>query len=221
MPAKLHRKKDTRTSMQISSIEHPTCSSRRNAIAVTLAFFLASLSPAFADHNNVDEITRAREAVAALAASLRKSLGDALSAGGPIEAVAACRTIAPEATQSESSTRNLSIGRTALRVRNTGNTPDAYERRVLENFLADIAGGADPAKLEHAEVVLHENKRSLRYMKPIMMAEQPCGTCHGSSIAPKVDAAIRELYPDDTATGFTPGEMRGAFTVAIPLSPNP
>jgi hypothetical protein len=41
--------------------------------------------------------------------------------------------------------------------------------------------------------------------------------CHGSDIDPYVDARIRELYPDDQARGFKPGDIRGAFTITQPL----
>jgi hypothetical protein len=29
--------------------------------------------------------------------------------------------------------------------------------------------------------------------------------------------SIRDLYPEDQATGFSPGDIRGAFTILKPL----
>jgi hypothetical protein len=44
-----------------------------------------------------------------------------------------------------------------------------------------------------------------------------CLACHGESISPDVATAIREAYPQDQATGFSLGDIRGAFTLSKPL----
>ena len=54
-------------------------------------------------------------------------------------------------------------------------------------------------------------------MKAIPTAAEPCLTCHGSSLQPELKAEILRLYPNDQATGFKPGELRGAFTVTQKL----
>jgi hypothetical protein len=54
-------------------------------------------------------------------------------------------------------------------------------------------------------------------MKAIPTAEKPCLACHGKEIAPKVAARLAELYPEDAATGYSAGEIRGAFTLSRPL----
>jgi hypothetical protein len=50
-------------------------------------------------------------------------------------------------------------------------------------------------------------------MKPIIMEAQ-CAACHGTAVAPEVKAKIDEFYPDDAATDFREGEIRGAFSVS-------
>ena len=40
-----------------------------------------------------------------------------------------------------------------------------------------------------------------------------CLTCHGKQIPEKLSAQLEKLYPDDQATGFSKGDIRGAFTV--------
>ena len=111
----------------------------------------------------------------------------------------------------------MSVGRTALRVRNPENAPDEWERHQLEKFAAAIEDGVDPASIEYAEVVNAGEKKTFRWMKPIMM-DGPCQLCHGEEIADDVRAAILAFYPEDAATGFKFGEMRGAFTVEKPIS---
>jgi hypothetical protein len=44
-----------------------------------------------------------------------------------------------------------------------------------------------------------------------------CLACHGETIAPPIAAKINELYPQDQATGFREGDLRGAFVVTKTL----
>ena len=46
------------------------------------------------------------------------------------------------------------------------------------------------------------------------MQKKPCAACHGTNIAPEVKAKIAELYPDDAAVGFKPGDMRGGIAIS-------
>ena len=79
------------------------------------------------------------------------------------------------------------------------------------------AAGADPATLEHYEVVADETgSRAFRYMKAIP-AQGPCLTCHGTNIPAEVTAALEGAYPQDQATGFAEGDIRGAFTIIQPI----
>jgi hypothetical protein len=55
-------------------------------------------------------------------------------------------------------------------------------------------------------------------MRAIPM-EPLCTTCHGKTLAPDVAAAIAKAYPNDQATGFEPGQLRGAVSVVWPATP--
>ena len=105
------------------------------------------------------------------------------------------------------------MGRTSLKTRNPKNAPDAWEKRVLEEFDAAKSKGADATKLEHFEVVEKNGVRTFRFMKAIPVAE-PCLTCHGETIKEPVKAKLAELYPNDRATGYKVGDIRGAFTLS-------
>ncbi len=156
----------------------------------------------------------ARAAVVAgdLGARLKAELQAAMAAGGPLAAIDTChgKAMAVAVEQSESS--GWDVGRTSLRVRNPDNAPDAWERSVLESFEQRIAAGESPATLTAQKTVKVGDHHYFRYMKAIPTAEM-CTMCHGKAIAPEVAAKIGELYPDDRATGFAPGELRGAFTL--------
>lgn len=162
-------------------------------------------------------VAAARAASKELGEALKAQLMAAMKSGGPVAALAVCNTAAPSIAADISKTLGLEVGRTALRVRNPNNAPDDFERRVLEDFAAKLAAGADPATLEHSETVTLSGANTLRYMKAIPMAAEPCAACHGTDVKPDVKAEIDKLYPQDQATGFKPGELRGAFTISMPV----
>jgi hypothetical protein len=148
--------------------------------------------------------------------TLREQLMQAMAAGGPVEAIAVCNTAAPEIARTHSEARGWSVGRTSLGIRNPDSAPDAWETAVLQQFEQRKAAGEDPAKLEFAEVVATDGGQVFRYMKAIPTAE-PCLACHGSNLTPDVAARLSELYPEDQATGFAVGDLRGAFTIEQPM----
>ncbi|WP_375207015.1 Tll0287-like domain-containing protein [Hyphococcus sp.] len=164
------------------------------------------------------DIAAARDAASALGGRLKTRLVETIPESGPVAAIEVCNLEAPEIANALSEEKGMAVGRTALRWRNPDNAPDAFERAAMEMFLAEIEAGADPAGLEHAEIVTTAEGRQLRYMKPIMTGG-PCVLCHGAAISEEVKTAIAARYPDDRATGFAPGEFRGAFTITKDLSP--
>lgn len=164
-----------------------------------------------------ERIEAVREASRALGSQLRSELVAAMQSGGPIAAVDICKLRAPAIADSVSLDSEMRVGRTALRVRNPANAPDDWEQAQLGAFLTSIEAGEDPASLSAAEIVeLGDGSFELRWMAPIMM-DGACAVCHGEALAPDLAEAIAERYPEDEATGFHPGELRGAFTVSAPL----
>ena len=79
-----------------------------------------------------------------------------------------------------------------------------------------MSHGTDPAGLEEWQVETTDGGRVGRYMKAIPTGPQ-CVLCHGENIAPDLRETIQRLYPEDQATGFAPGELRGAFSVRVQL----
>lgn len=158
-----------------------------------------------------------REAVREFAGELKGELLAALEEGGPVNAVTVCSRKAPAIAERMSSDTGWEVGRTSLKVRNPGNAPDAWEKKTLEAFEARRAKGEKLGSMEHAEVVGEGGKRAFRYMKVIPVGE-PCLTCHGKEIAPDLTARLAELYPEDRATGFSLGEIRGAFSITQPMT---
>jgi len=158
---------------------------------------------------------RARMASQTLGVALMGELAGALAEGPPEEAVDVCARVAQEISRRVSRENGVSVRRTALRVRNPANAPDAWERAHLERW--EAAGNA--AVLAPVdEVVETPTGRELRWLGPIVLQDL-CTTCHGDpeAMPDALRATIAEHYPEDAAVGFAPGDLRGAFSVRVPL----
>ncbi|MCB2099564.1 MAG: DUF3365 domain-containing protein [Rhodobacterales bacterium] len=161
-----------------------------------------------------------QEAVAnikAFGGTLKGELVAAMKAGGPVNAIGVCNEKAPAIAASLSSPQGWTVARTSLKVRNTGNTPDAWEQAVLARFEERKAAGEDPDTLAFAEVVDRDGHKEYRFMKAIPTGEV-CLKCHGAAIDPAVEAKLKVLYPDDKARGYAVGDLRGAFTLRKPVN---
>ncbi len=117
------------------------CGAIRLQVAIALCVMLAALPLAQAEDPGPADAARlvtARAAIKGLGETLKEQLVVAIKAGGTVSALGACRTIAPVIAEERSRTYGVEVGRTALKVRNPANAPDAFERRVLEEFVRRI-----------------------------------------------------------------------------------
>lgn len=187
-------------------------------VAAGIALLASAGGNAMAEEANTAEAltARARGIAAKFADKLKGELMGAMKADGPVKAIEVCKVAAP-AIAGESSTDGWTVKRTSLKLRNAKAAPDAWEKQTLEFFEAEKAKGADVSKLERSEIAKAGGVPTFRYMKAIPTAAEPCLACHGGSIAEPVKAKIAELYPQDQATGYQAGDIRGAFTISKPL----
>jgi hypothetical protein len=158
-----------------------------------------------------DRLERSRAIAAGFQQALGAKLQSALASGGPMKAIEVCREQAPAIAARASAESGAAVGRTALRLRNPASRPDAAATAVLEDFRDRVAAGAQ-MPVEHFEA--HADG-SARYLSAIVL-QPPCATCHGTVLAAGVAEAIAAHYPDDRATGFRVGELRGAFIIDWP-----
>lgn len=181
-----------------------------------IAFAVGTLFAGAALAEDPAWVDRARHAAERLAIDLKDELTSALSDAGPAAAVSVCRDRAP-AIAADLSGQTLRVGRTAPRVRNPDNAPDPWERDVLDTFVRRMRAGEPASTLERWEVHEIDGRRVGRWMKAIPMQPQ-CTLCHGPEIGNPPAETIARLYPEDEATGFEAGDLRGAFTVRVDLS---
>lgn len=189
---------------------------RTIAGAVAGAAILMTAMAAGAE-SDLDTYTRASRAVAnAYAESLRTELTKAIETAGPVAAIGLCNEKASVIADRLANEEPVSVRRTSLNFRNPENAPDPWERTILKSFEERRAAGEDPAKIDHAAIVMRDGKRVIQYMKAIPTGEL-CLSCHGGAeVSPEVAAKLEEAYPGDHARGFHVGDIRGAFTVIQP-----
>ena len=147
---------------------------------------------------------------------LKGELKGAMKAGGPVNAINVCNKKAPAIAKALSDKYGWDIARTSLKTRNASNAPDAWETKVLNKFEERKAKGEAVKPMAYFEAVENNGKKSFRFMKAIPTGEI-CLKCHGENIAPPIKAKLQELYPDDKATGYKLGDVRGAFTITQPM----
>lgn len=192
---------------------------RLRPVLLPLTMLLVLALPAAARADGTDLAAARAEArgiVKSFAERLQGALKQAIAEQGFEHAIEVCRLQAPEIAASLSTETGWTVGRTALRLRNPANAPDAWERAVLEEFQSRGTAGEDFKAMEEIAILAEQGGRTLRYMKAIPTGEL-CTACHGASIDPSLAAAIEAAYPEDRATGFAPGDLRGAFTLSKPL----
>jgi len=149
-------------------------------------------------------------------AKLKGALQMAMAMGGPVRAIDTCGKQAPKFAAEMEASSGWRIGRTSLRARNPLNRPDAWETSGMEEFERQHRAGIPVVKLVKSEIVQQGQQRRFRFLKAIPTGRL-CLTCHGDNIAPEIRRALQRDYPQDRATGFKVGDLRGAFTLSRPL----
>lgn len=148
---------------------------------------------------------------------MKPQLQQALAAGGPVNAIAVCADIAPRIADSLSAQSGWTVKRVSLKARNASRAvPDSWEKSVLLEFDRRRAAGEKPEDIRHGDVVGGQ----YRYLQA-QGVEPVCLLCHGQVLADEVTQVLREYYPDDSATGYSLGDVRGAISVSRSLSAGP
>lgn len=148
---------------------------------------------------SVDPVTaRARERVAPYKAALKQALEKGM-AESPEAAIEVCAARAPEFARAASSD-GMTIGRTALRLRNPDNAPRPWVVPLMEELSTAPKGTM-------ASRTLSLPGGKIGYVEAIRLAPAPCPVCHGDPAKPirdKLQRGIRRIR----RTGFVPAISR-------------
>ncbi len=163
-----------------------------------------------------EALAEARQVSSELAEKVRGLLLQEIGKGGFASAVKVCSEMAQQMTLEFNARTGHMVRRVSLKYRNPQNVPDEYERRKLEEL--DLLNRKKGMRNEYYEVVEDQGKRYLRYLKPLLVLPL-CINCHGpkENISADVNTILAEKYPEDRATGFLVGDLRGAISAKIML----
>ncbi|PVY41217.1 Tll0287-like domain-containing protein [Pontibacter virosus] len=144
--------------------------------------------------------------------TLSHNLMRAMQQGGPLNALQFCNIEAYPLTDSLSAQFDAHIRRTSAQYRNPDNKPDAQEEALLTAFSNWKEQGRD---LSQADTLVMLADDQVLFAKPILLQPQ-CQACHGvpgETLTKELQAEIQKLYPEDRATGFRPGDLRGMWAI--------
>jgi hypothetical protein len=119
----------------------------------------------------------------------------------PIEALKLCNIKAP-LIELKYKKDNLKIGRVSLKNRNSNNKPKKWMLKYIEKF--------HKKSITDNYIIVDIDEQRKGFLKPIITMPI-CLKCHGSSIDSNLSKEILGKYPNDKATGFSAGDIRGFF----------
>ena len=184
---------------------------------LSISLLLAAL-PALAQ--DVGALTaETKKAVLPVVPKVVAAMQDAIASKGVAGAIPVCKEQAPALIKEVRDSTGWSIRRVSLKTRNAERgTPDLWEVRQLADFNIRAANGEKPETIEKSEIVSVDGKPVFRYMKALPVGDA-CLKCHGpvETLDAGLKAKLAETYPQDRATGYSKGEIRGALTVKRPL----
>ena len=166
------------------------------------------------------QISRATERGKAIVAEtfglLSTNLQSALASGGVSNALPFCSLAASPLTASMAQKHGVSLRRFTHKPRNPSGMADTVELGFLEHFRKGLAfTNTIPPMVASVEPGV------VTFFAPIVLNNPMCLNCHGEpdkDIKPENLAIIRRLYPQDQATGFQLGELRGAWRIDFPAN---
>lgn len=181
---------------------------------ITIALVLSSHTLQAKKCDETKEIKKiGKESAGTLVKTLGKNMKMKMKSGGLIPALNFCSNEAYALTNevNQKLPKGVSVKRISAQSRNPLNTPSQSELQVLESL----------EKLKSLNVVLPKGvvqkvtEKTFKYYKPLLIKKPVCLQCHGNIVNEDVKNAIASKYPNDKATGYKFGDLRGAVVVTI------
>lgn len=182
-------------------------------LALSLATLAGCATTATAD-KQASLTGEARQTAAGLLQNLGGELKNGMSNGGPAATIAMCKEKAPQLAREASAKSGFAIRRASHKNRNPKAVPDAWEAEAIASLEKRLAAGEKPETLDLSAVVDTPEGKVFRYAKALP-TQTMCLSCHGEAdkISPEVKAKLAAEYPDDKATGYSAGMLRGILSM--------
>jgi len=183
------------------------------SMVLILSFFFIQCSE---KKNEVseDQLNAMRTTSTDFMKELKGILIEQIQTGGVVQAVSVCSDTAQLLTNEFGVERGVFIKRVSVKNRNKNNYPDDFEKRTLNRFELLKQNNELNNETEYYEIITEGDYKYLRYLKPILVQAE-CLNCHGNQtdMMPEVNNLIAQAYPQDKATGYKVGDLRGAVSI--------
>ena len=139
--------------------------------------------------------------------TLLKNVSGAIQKGGTDFAVEFCNIRAMPLTDSIAKNFKVQIQRLSDKNRNPENTIQTQADSLAWEII----------KTEKTHFIEQDKDGAVVYFKPISIAMPTCIKCHGNKtdIIESTQKIIAQKYPDDKATGYKMGDLRGMWKIKI------
>jgi len=180
---------------------------------------VAPPSPGPVDELRAAAESRGREIVSEAGRALSGVLLEAIAQGGYTNAFPLCSMQALPLTTSLAQAHDVELRRVSHRPRNEANRASEQEMVIIRRYaeLRGQEGRPEP-------VVILDDTGAAVFYAPIVITTNLCLQCHGVpdvELRPEVQPLIAQFYPQDEATGFQLGDLRGLWRVGFSRAPEP
>lgn len=162
-------------------------------------------------------LERGPEIVSQAGKALSGVLLEALQQGGATNALPLCSVQAIPLTAALAQANQVALRRVSHRPRNPINQANDQEIDLIERFSSQLRSGSKPSP----EAVVSPSG-AVTFYAPIVINTNLCLRCHGQSgidLDPQIIPILQERYPQDQATGFALGDLRGLWRVDFTRPP--
>lgn len=176
-------------------------------------FTLLSLSCALllAAPSNDDQIIAKGDQVSSM---LVQKLGGELKAqmqtNGAIGALHFCSQNALNLTEQVAKETKTSLKRVSIHERNPVNKASTDETALMKRW-EELLKNGQPLP---PNVIVNLSPTTAAYYKPITINNEACLKCHGN-VEGELAKAIKAAYPEDKATGYKMGDLRGMIAIEM------
>ncbi len=157
-------------------------------------------------------LEKGQQIAAAVFTNMSVALQQAMEKGGVEQALGYCHLNALQIVDSLSQIHQAKIKRAAIKYRNPLDEPDKKELAVINLYQKE----KDTGKALAPRVVQEDDGR-YHFYAPIIVNDL-CLKCHGitgETMSVENAEIIKKYYPDDLATGYVAGDLRGIWSIAF------
>jgi hypothetical protein len=160
----------------------------------------------------INKTTKLGDSITQLAGSVfMGKISEEYAEGGYEAAAEFCSMNAYPLTDSLANEYKVFLKRVSTKNRNPNNAPSDLEKQVLDAYEYSAERGDEIG----SNVQFIRPGDTILYNKPIRIPSELCLNCHGtpSQISDEVKALLKREYPEDMATEYKVGDLRGMWSL--------